>query len=102
MAEKNRKWNVPDNLPQIAYHAQNVSTDEVDPITPEESMQAFADAEAIGRRLGGVINIAPVRVERSDGWITVGYVFSHQTFAEGIRRPAQEPEVVPEPEPAAA
>lgn len=105
MADKNRSWNVPQNLPEIAHYAQNVDTDGVDPLSVEESMQAFADAEAIARRLGGVVNVAPLRVERSDGWITAGYVFHHQTFAEGIRRKQPEPQtevVEPESEPVAA
>lgn len=94
-----REWHVPSNLPDIVMHAQNGYADELDPIGREESMQAFMDAEAICHRLGGLINIGAVKVERTDGFITVGYSFYHKSFVETVDKARQAKPEVTDPAP---
>jgi hypothetical protein len=106
-----RQWTVPDNLPAVMQHAENGYADELEPIDAGSITQAFLDAASISHRLGGGFSIGAVRVERSDGWITVGVVVNYQSFLESLSKDRQqvpkekdsepEPSIVdPDPEPA--
>ncbi|MGZ6031733.1 MAG: hypothetical protein ACXWNS_08255 [Isosphaeraceae bacterium] len=97
MAQK-RQWTVPEDLPEHG--------DDIYPIDRQEAQQAFLEAEAITQRLGGSLQIAPIRTEVSDGrWITRGYAFRHVPYVPAERAAKAEPapvEELPDAEPVAA
>lgn len=71
----------------------------------EEALQAFVEAETLLYRIGGVLMVAPVRMDLGDRWLTTGYQFRHESYAPAIKnrglvQDGQEPEeLTPEPEP---
>lgn len=93
-----RDWNVPDNLPALYAHAHNGGADDLQEIPAGEADQAFLQAAAITHRLGGGFTVGSVRVERSDGWITLGYRFIYRSFVESLSRDRQVPVGDEEPE----
>lgn len=78
MAQK-RQWTVPEHLPELG--------DEVIPVDRDEAARAFLEAEVIMQRLGGSMQIAPIRTEVSDNrWITRGYAFRHVPYVPAERQ----------------
>ncbi len=83
MAQK-RQWTVPEDLPE---HGTDIF-----PIDRDEAQRAFLEAETIVQRLGGSLQVAPIRVELNDGrWITRGYVFRHVPYVPAERAKDREP-----------
>jgi hypothetical protein len=82
MAQK-RQWTVPEHLPELG--------EEVIPVDRNEAREAFLELEAIGQRLGGSFQIAPIRTEVSPNrWITRGWAFRHVPYVPAEKLASEE------------